>query len=162
MRNWWKEGAGAMAIESSPEGMVLGQDGRWTLACLDLASEPRRLWGRQVSASDMNKVVSKNASSELTEANVKTETLNCFGERKNDVKTNMWYFPVSQEELEMSSDTSQNEVHSNYHTVEFHIGTTENGFTSVGNFTMSREKTGLGTTKTVVHSVHPHSWMFAI
>ena len=47
----------------------------------------------------------------------------------------------------MSSDTSQNEVHSNYHTVEFHIGTTENGFTSVGNFTMSREKTGLGTTK---------------
>jgi len=37
----------------------------------------------------MNKVVSKNASSELTKANVKTETLNCFGARKNDVKTNM-------------------------------------------------------------------------
>ena len=82
MRNRRKEGAGAMAIESSPEGRVQGQDGRWTLACLDLASEPRRLWGRQVSASDMNKVVSKNASSELTEANVKTETLTALVQAK--------------------------------------------------------------------------------
>ena len=62
-----------MAIGSSLGGREQGQDARWTLACLALASELRHLWGRQVSASIMNKVVNENVSSEPTVANVETK-----------------------------------------------------------------------------------------